>query len=588
MNPMQILAAQPWVARLGLTLVHFLWQGVIIVAIYAAARRWGARTLGPNGRYFLACVALAAMVVAPVITWILLREPSAEVVAATFTAPWSTARTGVSRSISLSLPIHADRALPGTFLPWVVAFWLTGATTSSLRLLGRWILAQRVRSTRVRPASAEWQRTLDRLKTRVSVSRPVRLFVSGLLEAPAAIGWLRPIVLVPAGALAGVPAAQMEALLLHELAHIRRHDYLVHLLQSAVEAIFFYHPAVWLVSSHIRAERELCCDDIAVSVTGDAVIYARALAEFDSARWIQPTVMAANGGFLADRIARLLGYPRPEWRPSPAAPGIAAVLILATAALFAQSAAPPHFEVASIKPSSAPRFTTSARPMPGGRFHAVGPLRLLIRVGYNLHEFQVLGGPAWIDNDPFEVDAKAEGNPTREQLLEMLQPLLEERFHLKVHRESRELPVYALGIAKSGSKLPAPKDSCIPFDPTAPLPPVTSPPCGRLAVVGSATAWQLRGAGIGIPELVGTLANTLGRAVLDRTGLTGTYDIHAEFTPDSLTAGMAGMFGPPAEPDKAPPSIITAVQEQLGLRLESTKGPVDVLVIDHVERPTAN
>jgi uncharacterized protein (TIGR03435 family) len=338
----------------------------------------------------------------------------------------------------------------------------------------------------------------------------------------------------------------------------------------------------------MRTERELCCDDIAVSVTGDAVIYARALAAFDSARWIQPTVMAANGGSLADRIARLLGYPRPTWRPSPAAPGTAAVLILVAAALFAQSAAHPQFEVASIKPSDAPRFTTSVRPMPGGRLHAIGPLKLLIRAAYSLQEFQVVGGPAWIDNDPFEIDAKAEGNPTREQVLEMLQPMLEERFHLKVHHESREMPVYALGIDKGGAKLPAPKDTCTPFDPTGPLPPITSPACGRTAIVGGATAWQLRGAGVGIPELIQTLKNILDRTVLDRTGLTGTYDIHVEFTPDALAAGLAGMYGSPESPDQAPPSIITAIREQLGLRLESTKGPVDVLVIDHVERPTAN
>ena len=229
--------------------------------------------------------------------------------------------------------------MPGPFLSWVVAFWLTGATAFSLRLLGGWILAERLRSRMVRPASAEWQRTLDRLKTRISVSRPVRLLVSGLLQAPAAIGWLRPIVLVPAGALAGLPAAQIEALLLHELAHIRRHDYLVHILQSAVEAVFFYHPAVWWISGHMRAERELCCDDIAVSITGDAVIYARALAEFDSARWIQPTVMAANGGSLADRIARLLGQPSTSRRAS-CGPGTAPALILLAIGAWAVFAQP--------------------------------------------------------------------------------------------------------------------------------------------------------------------------------------------------------------------------------------------------------
>jgi uncharacterized protein (TIGR03435 family) len=533
------------------------------------------------------------MAIAPVVTWILLRGPSAEAVAATFTAPLSSVRAAPSRFINRSLPIDADRALPGVFLSWVVAFWLAGATTFSLRLLGRWILAQRLRSTMVGAAPAEWQRTLDRLKTRISVSRPVRLLVSGLVQAPAAIGWLRPIVLVPAGALAGLPAAQIEALLLHELAHIRRYDYLVHILQSAVEAIFFYHPAVWWISGHMRAERELCCDDMAVAVTGDAVIYARALAAFDSAPWIQPAVMAANGGSLADRIARLLGYPRPEWRPSTAAPGIAAALILATAALFAQSAARPHFEVASIKQSNEQRFNTNVRPQPGGRFTATAPLKILMQAAYSLHDFQILGGPAWLDSDSFEVDAKAEGNPTRPQLLGMLQPLLEERFHLKVHEESRELPVYALVIAKRGPKLAASqKDSCTQVDPSAPPPPQpSSPPCGRLRVMAGATAWQIQGGSIGTPELVRTLERILGHPVLDRTGLTGTYDIHVEFTLDALAAGLADMamaITPAAASDKAPPSIITAVQEQLGLRLESTKGPVDVLVIDHVERPTAN
>ncbi len=226
MNPIQILSTQPWVEHLGMTLIHFLWQGAIIVAIYAFARKC-VRGSGPNGRYFLACAALTAMAIAPAATWILLRAPAPESVAATFTAPMSAARTEPARSMFLSLSTDADRALPGAFLSWVVAFWLAGATAFSLRLLGGWIVAERLRSTMARPVSAEWQGILDRLRSRISISRPVRLLVSGLVEAPAAVGWLRPVVLAPAGALAGLPAAQVEALLLHELAHIRRHDYLV-------------------------------------------------------------------------------------------------------------------------------------------------------------------------------------------------------------------------------------------------------------------------------------------------------------------------------------------------------------------------
>jgi beta-lactamase regulating signal transducer with metallopeptidase domain len=156
----------------------------------------------------------------------------------------STARTDSARFVSASLASAAAHATPEPFLAWVVAIWFTGATAFSLRLLGGWILAERLRRTMIRPASAEWQRKLNRLKTRASISQPVRLLVSGALHAPAAIGWLRPIVLVPAGALTGMPAAQIEAILVHELAHIRRHDYLVPILQSAIEIVFFYHPAV--------------------------------------------------------------------------------------------------------------------------------------------------------------------------------------------------------------------------------------------------------------------------------------------------------------------------------------------------------
>ena len=172
--------------------------------------------------------------------------------------------------------------MPAPLLPWVVAVWLAGAMVFWLRLIGGWIFAERLRSSLVRPAPREWQQALDRLKNRIRVSRPVRLLVSSLVQAPAVVGWLRPVVLVPVGALAGLPPEQIEALLLHELAHIRRHDYLVNIVQSAIEALLFYHPAVWWVSGHIRAERELCCDDMAVSVSGDAVTYARALAELES------------------------------------------------------------------------------------------------------------------------------------------------------------------------------------------------------------------------------------------------------------------------------------------------------------------
>jgi uncharacterized protein (TIGR03435 family) len=598
MNAIQILAIEPWVERLGITLLDFLWQGAIIAAIYGAARRWGARAMGANSRYFLACAALTAMAIAPVVTWLLLRGPTPESTAVTFAAPLSAARTEAARSNSLSLPGDAAGTVPGPFLFCVVVFWFTGASVFSLRLVFAWIAAERLRSRMVRPAAAEWQRILDRLKTRIRVSRPVRLLVSVQVEAPSAVGWLRPIVLVPLGALAGLPAAQMEALLLHELSHIRRHDYLVNILQSAVEAVFFYHPAVWWISGHMRAERELCCDDIAVSVTGDAVLYARALAEFDLARWVQPAVMAANGGSLADRIARLLGQPATSRRPS-CGPGTAATAILLAIgayAVFAQSSVRPQFEVASVKPSFS-RSVANVRPLPG-RLTADASLQILIQYAYGVQPFQVVDSARWLQPGRYEIDAKADGNTSRNRMFLMLQSLLEDRFQLKIHRETRDMPVYALVAAKGGLKLSPPKDNgCV--DSAADAPPewaggrmaapgeipLAQPLCGSAGLTLAPTGARMQGGKIAMPELVRRLSLMLDRSVIDKTGFTGLFDLQLDFVADETTPAMPP---PPPGSDMPGPSISQALRQQLGLQLESTRGPVEVIVVDHAERPSGN
>ena len=419
------------------------------------------------------------------------------------------------------------------------------------------------------------------------------------------MGWLRPVVLVPLGALAGLPAAQMEALLLHELAHIRRHDYLVHIMQSAVEAVFFYHPAVWWISGHMRAERELCCDDLAVSLTGDAVVYARALAEFDSARWVQPAVMAANGGSLADRIARLLGQPSPSPHPA-CGPGTAAVLVLlaiAACSVFAQSNLRPQFEVASVKPSFT-RTVANVRPLPG-RLTADAPLQILIQYAYGVQPFQVVDRAGWLPPGRYEIDATTDGHATRNQMFLMLQSLLEDRFRLKIHRETTQMPVYALVAAKGGLKLSPPNDShCI--DSPADAAPEWAG--GRMAAPGEAPSAQvlcgsaglslvpsapllpgggarLEGAKMAMPEFARKLSLILDRSVIDKTGFTGLFDLRLDFVTDETTPAMPP---PPPGSDMPGPSLAQALRQQLGLQLESTSGPVEVIVVDHAERPSGN
>jgi len=244
------------------------------------------------------------------------------------------------------------------------------------------------------------------------------------------------------------------------------------------------------------------------------------------------------------------------------------LLLLFVVPLFAQ----PHFDVASVKPSEE-RGMMYVRPLPGGRLVVNAPARLMLMNAYGVQFSQLAGAPDWLNSETWSVDARAEGNPTRDQLMLMLRSLLEERFHLKAHHESREMPVYALTVAKNGPKLPAPNpEACTTPVPGKPEP--TAPPCGRVRISMSPQGVLMEGGTAAISELTRVLAIPLSRPVVDHTGLGGAYDIRLLFTEDASDASSTGIF--------------TAIQEQLGLRLESVKAPIDVLVIDRIERPTSN
>jgi hypothetical protein len=176
-----------------------------------------------------------------------------------------------------------------------------------MRWFGAWTYLRRLRHSVSLPIPAQWQRTLEDLKKRAAVSAPVRLSVNGLTQVPCVLGWLRPIILMPAAAVTGLDQQALEALLAHELAHIRRHDYLVNLVQTVADTLLFYHPAVWWVSKQIRIERENCCDDIAAEICGDRLTYARTLVNLEQVRASRAAfALSAGGGSLIHRIQRLL------------------------------------------------------------------------------------------------------------------------------------------------------------------------------------------------------------------------------------------------------------------------------------------
>jgi uncharacterized protein (TIGR03435 family) len=238
------------------------------------------------------------------------------------------------------------------------------------------------------------------------------------------------------------------------------------------------------------------------------------------------------------------------------------------------------------------------RPPVGGRFSATNAtLKILAGLAYKVQNYAITGGPSWLDSAHFDIDAKAaDSNLTIEQMRPMLQSLLQNRFQLKAHTETKDVPVYALLPAKNGPKLPEAKEGgCFQIDMNKPPPPPSpgqgpgamQAPCGGM-MMGPNT---MRGGKISMAQFVGGLSNLLGRPVIDKTGFTGTFDVSLDYSPEGLSFGGRGLPPPPPGApafDTSGPSIFTAIQEQLGLRLESTKAPGEVLVIDSAEKPTEN
>jgi GWxTD domain-containing protein len=214
-----------------------------------------------------------------------------------------------------------------------------------------------MRTIATQAASPELQLVFHELKHRLGITRVVMLANSALVQVPTVIGWLRPVILVPVGCLTGLAPVQIEAILAHELAHIQRHDYLIGVLQSFVEAVLFYHPAVWWVSKQVRRERENCCDDLAVRTSGDSFAYAKALSVLEEHRSFYPEVsLGANGGALMMRIRRLLGY-----KEAPAFSQLAGMtlLALAVAAAACSIGAFAHAQAAADKQLSAENGSAS-------------------------------------------------------------------------------------------------------------------------------------------------------------------------------------------------------------------------------------
>jgi len=338
---MSTIAAYSIVEPLGWTLVHFLWQGLLIAAVVRAALALMDESSAQT-RYLSACLGLLAMVGAPV---------------ATATLLWPSAGTPAEAAAQGAVvwPVvtvtASDRFEP--LMPWLVMGWAAGVLICCGRLLGGWMMLERMKHSASIAVADELSLLLDGLARRMRVSRPVRLAGSALVQFPVVIGWLRPVILIPPAAIAGLSPEQLEAVLAHELAHIRRWDALVNMIQRVVESLLFYHPAVWWLSGRIRQERENCCDDAAAEICGSALGYAKALHELESRRGAPALALAATGGDLAARIRRLLGGAPPATRSfeSTLAAVLVVVFVLGACATL-RSQTPPAAPAPAVPPDA--------------------------------------------------------------------------------------------------------------------------------------------------------------------------------------------------------------------------------------------
>jgi beta-lactamase regulating signal transducer with metallopeptidase domain len=293
---------QTWVEPLGWALLHSMWQGALITVVtWIVLRRYGVR-LRSQTRYALCCTALGLSVAVPVLTFaafISSPDRGAMMTPVSAVAPLA----GVISPTSGASLVSRGAVL---VLPWVVLAWMIGVLARALWITRAWLAVRRLARSAAQPIDVMWVRVLEQLQRALRVDRHVGLRLSALVDVPCVIGWLRPIILLPPAACLGLSPQQMEAVLAHELAHIKRHDFLINSLQRIAEALLFYHPGAWWISGQIRVEREHCCDDAAVAVCPDVVAYARALTTLEVHRHASEPLLAVTGGDLVGRIRRLL------------------------------------------------------------------------------------------------------------------------------------------------------------------------------------------------------------------------------------------------------------------------------------------
>jgi beta-lactamase regulating signal transducer with metallopeptidase domain len=321
MNFLSTYIPESVIKALGWTILHSLWQGLLTALVLAFLLLLLHRQSAAI-RYLVSAAAMLTFVLVAIVTFCKeytqytipqVVSPQSVVYAAGFPVEVIANQETIQASQISLVNLEIASSYFSRHLPFIVLIWAVGIAVLLLRFLGGLAYIQRLKYYKTKNLPAHWQQRVNALCEKAHLKQQVRLVESALVKVPIAIGHLKPVILLPVGTVLGLPTEQVEAILAHELAHICRKDYLVNIFQSVAEILFFFHPAIWWISARIREEREHCCDDMALSLCGDSLTFAKALANLENVYVSTPALslsITGKGSHLLHRIQRLLGQPR--------------------------------------------------------------------------------------------------------------------------------------------------------------------------------------------------------------------------------------------------------------------------------------
>jgi uncharacterized protein (TIGR03435 family) len=560
-------------------------------------------------RHALWCAVIAAMLLMPVLDGVLPKSFIAVPIQriATFERPgaYLPSTSLVAAPTAALSPVSRAPNTPKDLDLWTAMAALYACVTTLLLIRFAWAYCT---VSHLKASSREISLSL---RNEIGGPNAPSVYESEAVNVPLAGGFRSPFVLLPASWKTW-DTWKLRAVLSHEFTHIRRSDPFIRMIAAINTAVYWFNPLSWLVEGMLSVLSEKASDEAAVLQNGDPARYAQVLLQF---AWsaqkrgrIKLTSVAMAKHRIHSRIETILHLRSPRNGILTKA-GWVTTAILALPVIYAASAlqvAPaivPRFEVASIKPcrgerqmAGHPEIQPWSNSSPGRL--STGCVRLLDTNGIGLIAnaypgLPIKGGPPWLLSAFYEINAKAEGNPSVKTMMgPMMQVLLGDRFHLKIHRETSEGPVYFLSVGRGGPKLRSfTEGSCTPYSPfeSTPLQAAQKYCRGLISMVTSSAELQ----GGTLDEFSGQLETILERPVINKTGITGRFDIHIEFSREGTKLAAFPLIQPngglstPSDPTGRP-SIFTELQDQLGLKLEPGKGPVEMLIIDQLERPTEN